>query len=59
MNNFEKIQELLRIRAELRSRLKLIPYDKASEFKQKLVLYYENKDLSAVKVFLKECVVKL
>lgn len=37
----------------------IIPYDKVSEFKQKLVLYYENRDLSAVKVFLKECVVKL
>ena len=36
----------------------IIPYDKVNEFKEKLVLYYENKDLIAVKNFLKECWVK-
>ena len=33
----------------------IIPYDKVSEFKQKLVLYYEDKDLVSVKEFLKGC----
>ena len=33
----------------------IIPYDKVSEFKQKLVLYYEDKDLLSVKEFLKGC----
>ena len=36
----------------------IIPYDKVNEFKEKLVLYYEDKDLIAVKEFLKECWVK-
>ena len=36
----------------------IIPYDKVNEFKQKLVLYYEDKDLTAVKHFLKECWIK-
>ncbi len=36
----------------------IIPYDRVSEFKQKLVLYYEDKDLNSVKEFLKECWVK-
>ena len=36
----------------------IIPYDKVNEFKEKLVLYYEDKDLKAVKEFLKECWVK-
>ena len=37
----------------------IIPYDKVNEFKQKLVLYYEDKDLTAVKEFLKECWLKI
>lgn len=36
----------------------IIPYDKVGEFKQKLVLYYEDKDLASVKEFLKGCWVK-
>ena len=36
----------------------IIPYDKVNEFKEKLVLYYEDKDLVAVKEFLKECWIK-
>ena len=36
----------------------VIPYDKVNEFKQKLILYYEDKDLISVKEFLKECWVK-
>ena len=36
----------------------IIPYDRVGEFKQKLVLYYEDKDLTSVKEFLKECWVK-
>ncbi len=36
----------------------IIPYDKVNEFKEKLVLYYDGKDLIAVKEFLKECWVK-
>lgn len=36
----------------------IIPYDKVSEFKQKLVLYYEDKDSESVKEFLKACWVK-
>ncbi|MCR5457219.1 MAG: Fic family protein [Clostridiales bacterium] len=36
----------------------IIPYDKVSEFKHKLVLYYEDEDLTSVKVFLKDCWVK-
>lgn len=36
----------------------IIPYDKVGEFKQKLVLYYEDKDLTNVKEFLKGCWVK-
>ncbi len=36
----------------------IIPYDKVGEFKQKLVLYYEDKDLTSVKEFLKGCWVK-
>ena len=35
--------------------LLVIPYDKVQDFKQKLVLYYENKDLTSVKDFLKTC----
>ena len=35
--------------------LLVIPYDKVQEFKQKLVLYYEDKDLTSVKDFLKTC----
>lgn len=38
--------------------LLVIPYDKVSEFKQKLILYYEGKDFAAVKEFLKGCWVK-
>ena len=37
----------------------VIPFDKVAEFKEKLVLYYEDKDLKAVKDFLKDCWVKL
>lgn len=36
----------------------IIPYDKVNEFKEKLILYYEDKDLVAVKEFLKDCWVK-
>ena len=36
----------------------VIPYNKVAEFKQKLVLYYEDKDLLSVKEFLKECWIK-
>ena len=36
----------------------IIPYDRVGEFKQKLVLYYEDKDLTSVKEFLKGCWVK-
>ena len=36
----------------------IIPYDKVADFKQKLVLYYEDKDLVSVKEFLKECWIK-
>lgn len=36
----------------------IIPYDKVNEFKEKLILYYEDKDLIAVKEFLKDCWVK-
>ena len=39
-------------------RLMIIPFDKVSEFKQKLVLYYEDKDLISVKEFLKSSWVK-
>ncbi|MCR5457643.1 MAG: Fic family protein [Clostridiales bacterium] len=37
----------------------VIPFDKVAEFKEKLVLYYEDKDLESVKDFLKDCWVKL
>ncbi|MGP1414135.1 MAG: hypothetical protein ACTTID_03490 [Bacillales bacterium] len=37
----------------------IIPYDKVNEFKQKLLLYYKDKDLMSVKEFLKECWVKI
>lgn len=33
----------------------IIPYDKVSEFKEKLVLYYEDRNTEAVKDFLKKC----
>lgn len=36
----------------------IIPYDKVNEFKEKLILYYEDNDLIAVKEFLKDCWVK-
>lgn len=36
----------------------IILYDKVNEFKEKLILYYEDKDLIAVKEFLKDCWVK-
>ena len=36
----------------------VIPFDKVAEFKEKLVLYYEDTDLESVKDFLKDCWVK-
>jgi len=36
----------------------VIPFDKVSEFKKKLVLYYEGRDLESVRDFLKSCLVK-
>ena len=39
--------------------LLVIPYDRVTEFKKKLVLYYEDKDTLAVKIFLKECLLKM
>lgn len=37
----------------------IISYDRVNEFKQKLLFYYEDKDLMSVKEFLKECWVKI
>ena len=37
----------------------IIPYDKVGEFKEKLVLYYEDRDSESIRDFLKECWVKL
>ncbi len=50
---------LLRNSKEAKELRKRIPFDKLSEFKEKLVLYYEDKDLNAVRDFLKDCWVKL
>lgn len=36
----------------------IIPYNKVNEFKEKLVLYYEDKDKVSIKEFLKDCWVK-
>ena len=37
----------------------IIPYDKVQEFKQLLILYYEDKDLNSIKDFLKGCINKI
>lgn len=34
----------------------IIPYDKVQEFRELLVLYYENKDLNSIRDFLRKCV---
>ena len=39
--------------------LLIIPYDKVQEFKKLLILYYEDKDLNSIKVFLKTCINKI
>lgn len=39
--------------------LLIIPYEKVSEFKNKLVSYYEGKDINSVNEFLLNCIVTL
>lgn len=36
-----------------------IPAEKVPKFKRKLVMYYEETDIEAVKVFLKDCFLKM
>ena len=51
MNTFEQIQDLLRTRAELRSKLSLIPYDGTVEvktFENKKYLYIRKREASKV-----------
>ena len=39
--------------------LLVIPYEKVQQFREALVLYYEDRDTAAVKSFLKDCWMKL